>query len=46
MLDEAADMGHRLKAAELLGRSEADFTDKLQVDAKVTLEQLLAKAGA
>lgn len=46
MLDPGEKTSDRLKASELLGRSEADFTDKLQVDAKVTLEQLLEKAGA
>lgn len=30
MRDEAAEMRDRLKASELLGKSEADFTDKLQ----------------
>lgn len=46
MLDVEADLGHRLRAAELLGKSEADFTEKLLVDAKLTLEDLLKKAGA
>lgn len=45
MLDVSAKMADRLKAAELLGRSEADFTENLKVDARVTLEQLLEKAG-
>ena len=45
MLDTSQKLGDRLKAAELLGRSEADFTDKLQVDARVTLETLLARAA-
>lgn len=45
MLAEAERTTDRLKAAELLGRSEADFTDKLDVTARVTLEELLAKAG-
>ncbi len=35
MLDESAEMQHRLKAAELLGRSEADFTERLQVDSTI-----------
>ena len=28
-------MSDRLKAAELLGRSEADFTDKIQADMNI-----------
>jgi len=28
--DQAEDMKNRLKASELLGKSEADFTDKIQ----------------
>lgn len=35
MLDESAEMQHRLKAAELLGRSEADFMERLQVDSTI-----------
>jgi len=35
MLDESAEMQHRLKAAELLGKSEADFCERVQVDASV-----------
>lgn len=31
MNDESQDMTHRLRAAELLGKSEADFTEKQQV---------------
>lgn len=46
MFSEKERTADRLKAAELLGRSEADFTDKLDVTARVTLEQLLEKAGA
>jgi phage terminase small subunit len=34
MNDEGADMFARLKASELLGKSEADFTDKHQLDDK------------
>lgn len=37
MLDESAEMQHRLKAAELLGRSEGDFTERLQIDQDVTV---------
>ena len=32
-----ADMKDRLKATELLGRSEADFTEKIQADMKVNV---------
>jgi len=35
MLDENQEMQHRLKAAELLGRSEGDFMERLQVDASI-----------
>ena len=35
MLDESAEMQHRLKAAELLGRSEGDFMERLQVDSTI-----------
>lgn len=35
----------RLRAAELLGRSEADFTEKVLVQGKMTLEQLVAQAA-
>ena len=31
MVDEEIDMKHRLKASELLGRSEKDFTEKVEV---------------
>jgi phage terminase small subunit len=45
MLDSGAEMSARLKASELLGRSEVDFTDKVSVDAKVTLGALIEAAG-
>ena len=35
--EEGADMKDRLKATELLGRSEADFTEKIQADMKVNV---------
>jgi len=35
MLDENQEMQHRLKAAELLGKSEADFTERLSVDSTI-----------
>lgn len=46
MLDASERTADRLKAAELLGRSEADFTDNMLVDAKVTLEELVTRAAA
>lgn len=46
MLSEDIEYGHRLKASELLGRSEVDFGDKLQVEGKLTLEQMVARATA
>lgn len=48
MMDRAEEMKDRLKASELLGRSCADFTDKVNVTGTVTLEQLVMgslKAG-
>ncbi len=35
MWDENQEMQHRLKAAELLGRSEGDFMERLQVDSTI-----------
>jgi phage terminase small subunit len=45
MRDEVLDMRDRLKASELLGKSEADFTEKHQVELLSTLtdEQLKAR---
>jgi hypothetical protein len=37
MLDDSQEMQHRLKAAELLGRSEGDFMERLQIDQDVTV---------
>ena len=37
MLNPEVEMQHRLKAAELLGRSEGDFCDKLTLDHDVNL---------
>ena len=34
---DGASMGDRLRASELLGRSEADFTDKMQMDNQFTV---------
>jgi phage terminase small subunit len=36
----------RLRASELLGRSEADFTEKVLVQGKLTLEQLVEAASS
>ena len=45
MVNPERAMKDRLKASELLGRSQADFTDKLHVDGTITLEQLIAAAS-
>ena len=37
MLDDSQEMQHRLKAAELLGKSECDFSERLQIDQDVTV---------
>lgn len=42
MMDNATDLKHRLKASELLGRSEADFTEKVEHSGAITLEELVA----
>ena len=39
--DPDAKLADRLKASELLGRSEADFTDKVDANVRVTLEELV-----
>lgn len=41
MLNPRERTADRLKAAELLGRSEADFVERLQHEGKLTLEQLV-----
>lgn len=41
MNDRGQRMPDRLKAAELLGKSEADFVERLQHEGKLTLEQLV-----
>lgn len=46
MLDGSERTIDRLRAAELLGRSEADFTEKVLVTGKMTLEQLVESAAA
>lgn len=44
--DPEVDMRDRLKASELLGKSEADFTEKVEHSGALTLEQIVAGAGA
>ena len=39
--DDGLDLRDRLKASELLGKSEADFTDRVEHSGNVTLEQLV-----
>lgn len=41
MRDTAEDIRNRLKAAELLGKSEADFTENRNVSGAITIESLL-----
>lgn len=41
MRDESRDARDRLKASELLGKSEADFTEKVEHSGALTLEQLV-----
>jgi phage terminase small subunit len=41
MLDETMSVRDRLRASELLGKSEADFTDKHELQTRTTLEDLL-----
>lgn len=41
MCNEKHRTADRLKAAELLGKSEADFVERLQHEGKLTLEQLV-----
>lgn len=41
MYDDQADMKDRLKSSELLGRSQADFTEKLEVETNGDLAELL-----
>lgn len=45
MADEAAALRDRIRASELLGRSEADFTEKLEVKGELTLELLVLASG-
>ena len=42
MLGDHQEMRDRLKASELLGKSEADFTEKVEHSGALTLEQLVS----
>lgn len=44
MLDTDEEMGARLKASELLGKSQADFKERLELDATQSFVTLLAEA--
>jgi phage terminase small subunit len=44
MRDSKAEMRDRLKAAELLGKSQADFTEKIEHSGGLTLEELVLAA--
>lgn len=44
MLDTVEDMRNRLKASELLGRSNADFTEKIEHSGTLELAESLKKA--
>lgn len=39
--DEAQDMRDRLRASELLGKSECDFTDRVQMDMTISPAKIL-----
>lgn len=43
-LDETNDTADRLKALELLGKSQADFTEKLEVKGELTLAELVRES--
>lgn len=45
LLDVSEAMAMRLKASELLGKSQADFLDRVEVTGKLTLEQLVEQAS-
>lgn len=46
MMNEKKEMKDRIKASELLGKSEADFTEKLDVNLKEDLAKRVAAARA
>ena len=41
---EAVPMAQRLKAAEMLGKSEADFTENLRVDGTITVTDIITES--
>lgn len=43
-LNEDVPMGERLKASELLGKSQADFTERLEVKGELTLAELVRES--
>ncbi len=45
MEDSIEDMKNRLKASELLGKSNADFTEKIEHSGKLTLEDLIVESN-
>ena len=45
MDDQLLDMAERLRASELLAKSEGDFIKKVEVTGKVTIEQLVTEAA-
>lgn len=44
MEDAQQDMRNRLKASELLGKSEADFTEKVEHSGTISLEHMVRKS--
>jgi phage terminase small subunit len=46
LMSPETEMRDRLKASELLGKSEADFTDKVEHSGALTLEQLVTASMA
>lgn len=45
-VDPDAKLADRLRASELLGKSEADFTEKLEIKGELTLEMLVLGSKA
>lgn len=43
--DPKVSMKDRLKASELLGKSNKDFTDKVELSGKIGLGEILSKVG-
>ena len=44
LLNQEEEMRNRLKASELLGKSQADFTEKIDLQGKVSLETLIVES--